>query len=212
MAKIYFYKLIADNGGAPCVQRGTLSLAICKPMIRGTAEPGDLVFGFAASSLDRSNRLIYVARVTDKVRQGKYFTDKRFSRRADCIYERRGARFVWRHGAAHHGPSHLVHDLGRPPGHTRANVLLSSDFRYFGAAGTAEYKQAYPSVKRAIERLGRGHRVRHGASLREELVALAQEVWGRTRSKVLGHPTNAPRRDVCHRGRSCGVLDVPGWS
>jgi hypothetical protein len=32
-----FYKLTADNGGAPCVRYGLLSLAICKPMIRKTA-------------------------------------------------------------------------------------------------------------------------------------------------------------------------------
>jgi len=40
MARIYFYKLTTDDGGAPCVQDGLLSLAICKPMIRGTAEVG----------------------------------------------------------------------------------------------------------------------------------------------------------------------------
>jgi len=38
MPKIYFYKLTCDDGGAPCVQDGLLSLAICKPMIRSTAE------------------------------------------------------------------------------------------------------------------------------------------------------------------------------
>ena len=30
MAKIYFYKLTNDGGGAPCVERDLLSLAICK--------------------------------------------------------------------------------------------------------------------------------------------------------------------------------------
>jgi Nucleotide modification associated domain 2 len=49
MSDIYFYKLTADNGGAPCVRHGLLSLAICKPMIRKTAEEGDLTFGFAAN-------------------------------------------------------------------------------------------------------------------------------------------------------------------
>ena len=56
MHNIYFYKLTADNGGAPCVRYGLLSLAICKPMIRKTAKEGDLVFGFAANSLHRYNR------------------------------------------------------------------------------------------------------------------------------------------------------------
>lgn len=33
-----------------------------------TAEVGDLVFGFAANSLHRDNSLLYIARITDKVR------------------------------------------------------------------------------------------------------------------------------------------------
>lgn len=36
-------------------------------MIRKTAEEGDLIFGFAANSLHRDNRLLYVARVTKKL-------------------------------------------------------------------------------------------------------------------------------------------------
>jgi hypothetical protein len=73
MRRIYFYKLIVDNGGAPCIRGGLLSLAICKPMIRSTAEPGDLIFGFAAGSLDRNNRLIYIARITSKGPQRQVF-------------------------------------------------------------------------------------------------------------------------------------------
>lgn len=47
MPKIYFYKLTADNGGAPCVQDGLLSLAICKPMIRDQEQ------GFKAAEVVR---------------------------------------------------------------------------------------------------------------------------------------------------------------
>ena len=47
--KIYVYKMVADNGGAPCVWRGLLSLAICKPEIRKGAQNGDLIFGFGGS-------------------------------------------------------------------------------------------------------------------------------------------------------------------
>jgi len=36
--KLYLYKLVADGGGAPCVWRTLLSLAICKPKIRYHAE------------------------------------------------------------------------------------------------------------------------------------------------------------------------------
>jgi len=138
-------------------------------MIRSTAEKGDLVFGFAANSLHADNQLIYIARLTDKVRNGDYY--ERFARRGDCVYERCGGRFAWRQGALHHGQNHLVHDLGMHPDYARANVLLSNDFRYFGAHGSANYKAQYPLIKDAVENLGQGHRVHHGEPLRTEFLA-----------------------------------------
>jgi len=107
MPRIYFYKLTADNGGAPCVQDGLLSLAICKPMIRTTAELEDVIFGFAANSLHRANRLIYIARIGKKVCNGDYYREKRFANRGDCVYEWHRSRFVWRQRALHHGPEDL---------------------------------------------------------------------------------------------------------
>ena len=206
MPRIYFYKLTADNGGAPCVQDGLLSLAICKPMIRSTAEAGDLIFGFAASSLHRDNRLIYIARITDKICNGDYYRERRFANRSDRVYEWRGSCFAWRRGALHHGPEHLIHDLGPPPGYNKANVLLSTDFRYFGGSGTTEYKSRFHLVKEAVEQLGRGHRVTHAEPLCMQLIALKQQIWKNSPKRVAGEPTNAPRRGVCHRSRSCGVL------
>jgi hypothetical protein len=204
--RVYFYKLIADNGGAPCVQDDLLSLAICKPMIRSMAERDDLIFGFAAKSLHTDNRLLYIARVTAKVRNGDYYTTGRFAHRGDCIYERRGDRFVWRSSALHHGSRDLVHDLGEHPDYPKANVLLSDDFRYLGENGSAEYKARYPLVKDAVENLGRGHRVHHDERLWIQLQALMREVWKGTRSRVAGEPTSDVRHGVCHRGRWCGVL------
>lgn len=212
MEKIYFYKLTTDDGGAPCVQDGVLSLAICKPMIRSTAKPRDLIFGFAADSLDADNRLLYIARVTDKVRNGQYYATSRFAHREDCIYEQRGDRFVWRRGALHHGRGHLVHDLGRYPDYANANVLLSENFRYFGRNGKADYKSRYPLIKKAVERLGQGHRIHHDQSLRNELQALMREVWNGSRTKVLGERTSKPRHGVSHRSRSCGVVGEDGVS
>src|SRR5687768_1140857 len=84
--RLYVYKLETDNGGAPCPYRGVLSLALCKAAIRRTAQVGDLVFGFAANSLDRDNRLIYIQRITAVADDGEYYTAHEFSRRPDCIY------------------------------------------------------------------------------------------------------------------------------
>ena len=67
MERIYFYKMTTDNGGAPHVSDKLLSLAICKPMIRSTAKPGNLILGFAANSMNADNGLIYVAQVSEKL-------------------------------------------------------------------------------------------------------------------------------------------------
>jgi hypothetical protein len=206
-SKIYFYKLTADAGAAPCVTRGLLSLAICKPMIRNTGAIGDIIFGFAANSLSRDNRLIYVARITDKLFDGAYYISTRYSRREDCIYERKNGRFARRNGAKYHDmPRDLVHDLGTPPSYTRANVLLSTDFRYFGKVGTDKYKSKFPRVKRAIELLGRGYRNHQNAALRRELLAMANWIWRSTAKKKIAQPTSASSPRICHRSGPCRIV------
>src|SRR5437879_12790248 len=109
-------------------------------MIRNTAQRGDLIFGFAANSLHRDNRLVYVAVVTDKLSGRDYYGDARFEERGDWIYRFRGGRFYRRrHAMYHYGPEHLPHDLGEHPTYGRANVLLSTDFRYFGQDRSANH-------------------------------------------------------------------------
>jgi hypothetical protein len=43
MSELFFYKLVGDTNGAPCVDNGLLTLAICKPMIRSVAKRGDWI-------------------------------------------------------------------------------------------------------------------------------------------------------------------------
>lgn len=206
MSKIYFYKLTVDDGGAPCVQDGVLSLAICKPMIRSMADVGNLIFGFAANSLHSDNRLIYVAKVTETSDNGDYYRAVRYARRPDRVYRWRGGGFEWRSGALYHGPKHLKHDLGKHPEYPRARVLLSSDFRYFGADGRADYKSRFSAVRRAVEGLGQGHRLHHHKNLAAELRALADSIWRSTVQGDVGKQSSSPRPNVSHRGRSCGVV------
>lgn len=207
MQKIFFYKLTHDTGGAPCIDNGILTLAICKPRIRSVAEPGNLIFGFAANSLHRDNRLIYVAQVTDKMCNGSYYESERFRKRGDCIYERRGTRFVWRAGSRHHGPEDLIYDLGEPPDYKKSNVIVSTDFRYFGGDGSAAFKTRYPRIKAAVETLGRGHRTKHAPELWRDLLSLKNRVWKETSQMVAGRPTSRPSRQICYRGKSCGILN-----
>jgi hypothetical protein len=207
IGRIYYYKLTHDGGAAPCIQRGELSLAICKPMIRGGAEIDDLIFGFTANSLDMQNRLIYAAIITKKLPKGEYYDGDKYTSRDDCIYEFRKGRYVRRKNAKFHdNPGDLRHDLGEHPEYRRANVLLSTDFRYFGTNGTNEYKSKYELVRKAIESLGRGQRVNLAPELRAQFLAMKKWLWSKSESKVLGQPTEAPSGRSCHRARSCGVV------
>lgn len=85
--------------------------------------------------------------------------------------------FAWRPGAAHHGPENLVRDYGERPSSSRSSLLLSRDFRYFGAQGSPDYKARLPLIKEAVERLGPGIRVSHDDALSRELFALKDVVW-----------------------------------
>jgi hypothetical protein len=193
--RIYLYKLTTDTGQAPCVQDGRLTLAICKPMIRTTARVGDLIFGFAADHMSfpsraTDNHLIYIARV-DEIFGRDYYGAEEFAGRTDCIYEPAGSGFRWREGCCH-GPDHLAHDIGEGPDYSRAVVLASRDFRYFGSKGSSDYKARFPAVKDAVECAGRGHRVNHSEPLRKELLALKDMVWGSVEAGDVGVPDAQP--------------------
>jgi hypothetical protein len=57
---------------------GVLSLAICRPLIQTGTKCGELILGLAADWLHADNRLLYIARVTDKAWNGEYYTHGRF--------------------------------------------------------------------------------------------------------------------------------------
>lgn len=210
MSHYYFYKLTVDDGGAPCVQNGILSLAICKPMIRRTAQVGDIIFGFAANSLYVDNRLIYIAKITDKLIDGAYYKDPKHASRADCIYEWQGKTYHVRPGAKFHKSEkgHLTHDLGKGPCFPRANVLVSGDFRYFGGSLAEHYKQRFRHLEKTIANLGQGHRVHHSPELIRALQELMEAAWRKKQSDV--QPSQLPRWDVSHRGGGCGIAKTKG--
>src|SRR6266480_2445274 len=86
--RLYVYKITLDDGGAPCVTDDLLTLAICKPAIRSTADEGAIIFGVGSNSAPLNNRLVYVAVVTGKETKGRYYELPTYRRRGDCIYER----------------------------------------------------------------------------------------------------------------------------
>ncbi len=201
--KIYVYKLTTDNGGAPCMQGNLLSLAICKPMIRKKAKEGSLIFGFGAKNY--GERLIYIARVTKKLSSGDYYQKQEYRQRRDCIYRavdgkaklRRSVRF-------HSNGMELKKDVGEY--FENAHVLLSDDFRYFGGAGSDDYKADFPAIKYLIENLWQGHRVNHEPKLFEELLRLKARVWSEWPANLANPPSESDFTKTCNQDAgSCGV-------
>jgi Nucleotide modification associated domain 2 len=98
MDTFYLYKMTSDSGGAPCVENGMLSLAICKPVIRRTARVGDIIIGFGGKKF--GEKLIYVAKISKVVVDGDYYRDNTiYSNRQDCIYSWHGDELVFKEGS-----------------------------------------------------------------------------------------------------------------
>ena len=193
--RLYVYKLVADNGGAPCVWRRILSLAICKPKIRKSAKEGDIIFGFGGK--EYSERLIYITRVTARAVEGDYYRRRQYAKRPDCIYrdiEDKARRKV--RARYHTRSDERKKDVGMR--FEKADVILSQDFRYFGRKGTDDYKRKFPAIAALVEGLRRGHRVNHSAKLRCELLELKRRVWHKYRRMKIGAPTDADRTHLCN--------------
>jgi hypothetical protein len=50
---IYVYKCVVDDGTAPCIDRRFLSMTICKPKVRTSANVGDIVIAFGTNARRR---------------------------------------------------------------------------------------------------------------------------------------------------------------
>ena len=157
--RVFIYKVRTDNGGAPAVYRGRLSLAICKPRIRATAEVGDWIVGIAGKSLHPDSGLLYIAQVDEVLENGEYYRDRRFTRRPDAVYEWKGSRLKLRADPRFHGPENAGSDIGGAPTYTQARVLLSSKFRYYGRAASTWYAAVSPLSHQMGQARGIGHKV-----------------------------------------------------
>jgi len=192
---LYLYKLVADGGGAPCVWRGLLSLAICKPKIRKNAAKGDIIFGVGGKNYGQ--RLIYIAKVTAKLDKGDYYRKRQYAKRPDCIYRNVEGRAQLKPQARYHNQSDQRRkDVGTT--FENAYVLLSSDFRYFGRKGTDDYKRDFPAIAALVKGLRRGHRVNHSTKVRRELLELKKRVWRKHRPMKIGTPTDTDRTRLCN--------------
>ncbi len=167
MPRTYLYKLTSDRGGAPCApspragQAPLLTLSICKPAIRRTAQSGDRILGITSRSLILregypSNAVIYAATVDDALDAREYYAPRsRFRSRPDCIY---GTLVHSGKTPLHADSAYRARDIGQYPYYKNGRTLFSRNFRYFGRSAPV-IPQTLPTLQQVAETLGQGHRV-----------------------------------------------------
>ena len=128
MSGIWRYSLVADNGMAPCVEQGILTLCLCKPLIRKSACVGEWVVGFVPKRVnDGRVHVAWAGRIAKSVSMGDY--EKGFSDRQDAIYKltEPGWKFL----------RDDYHEEIRDRDLNGKNALIFEPFWYWGGNGIA---------------------------------------------------------------------------
>jgi hypothetical protein len=134
MNRIWRYSLTADNGMAPCADRGKLSLSCCKPMIRRNACVGDWVIGFVPRRInDGQVHIAWAGHVAKSVLLGDY--QKQYPERQDAIYKivespwTEETHFIRLRNDYHDKEKNKATDLAGK------NALIFDPFWYWGGRG-----------------------------------------------------------------------------
>jgi hypothetical protein len=77
MARVFSYVVAHDGGFSPNPVHGWCTLACCKPMIRRSAGPGDLIIGMSR----RCATAAYLMRVEEKLTFEPYWSDPSFRKK-----------------------------------------------------------------------------------------------------------------------------------
>ena len=95
-SRLFVYRMVHDDGAAPCHANDLSTLAICKAEIRNAAQRGDIIIGVVSSTLAKSsvasdlhtvteNSIVYIATVDSRISMQEYCT--MYNDRADAIYD-----------------------------------------------------------------------------------------------------------------------------
>jgi hypothetical protein len=116
--KVFSYVMVVDNGGAPNFDPPFTTLAVCKPRIRITADPDDLVIGFSGRPLSAEPHSVrWAGIVRERLSFADYWNDLRFANKKpgvaempDNFYRPDGVELVQIKNLKH-GPDERTRDL-----------------------------------------------------------------------------------------------------
>lgn len=179
--RLYSYILRNDSGFAPNPFGRFCTLACCKPAIRRTACPGDLVLGLTPKHL--GYRLSYAMYVKEVMPFASYWNDPRFkgkrpdrscafrsNRMGDNCYEPIGPDEFRQHPCAHSNKDGSE-DLGKKEWDLRGKkVLVGGRYWYFGKESLD-----LPPQFEFLE-VGRGHRTQFSEDQIKAIVGFLDQV------------------------------------
>eukprot|EP01043_Picozoa_sp_COSAG02_P082514 COSAG02_NODE_20718_length_818_cov_0.746871_1_plen_235_part_00 len=131
--KLFVYRMVHDDGAAPCHENGLTTLAICKAEIRNAAQIGDVIMGIVSNRLAKAsattdlitveeNSIVYIATVESTMSMEEYNSPRsKFSNRADAIYDFSSGKAVQK-ANPYHDHTNVASDL-------RAGVLILKDVK-----------------------------------------------------------------------------------
>lgn len=182
MTRLFRYILTVDIGMAPCIDRGVLTLATCKPSIRASAVAGDWVIGFRPRPEDRGH-VAWAGRVAEVLDVGDY--EQAHRGRSDAVYRKRpDGGFDRLRPDYHPGEAEMLRDVSAP-----VLVFDAAATWYFGAA-----PRALPPGLIHLAAGGRGHRVT--GTRPTDAADLLRWLRGLSPAGVYGVPRDAPRTSV----------------
>jgi len=169
--RLFSYVVARDYGFAPNPFYGICTLATCKPVIRRTAVISDWIVGTGSAERSRRGHLVFAMQVAEITTFDDYWRDPRFAAKkpimsgsikqafGDNIYHRETEDGPWLQANSHHSfadgtinQANVTTDTG-----TR-NVLIGSDFIYFGGAGPAIPARLRDFDDQDLCQYGRGHK------------------------------------------------------
>lgn len=210
--RVFSYIVARDGGYSPNPFHGVCTLACCKPKVRCSAKPGDLVLGLSGRA--DGHRLIYGMVVAEKMSFADYWRDRRFrAKRPDMAapdfrtkagdnnyepmpdgsYRQRPSRHSHPDGSTNHAA--MERDLGPDESNP---VLIGGRFCYFGA-------NAIPLPDELTFLItGRGHRCR----FTPDQIAIATNWFQSLPSGVHGRPSLWPEDEKSWKGGSGGTCQT----
>ena len=189
VTRLFRYILASDTGMAPCIDDNLMTLATCKPKIRGSAHVGDWIAGFVPRPYPRG-LLAYAGRVRAVLDVGSY--ERAYRGRSDAIYrEEDNGTFERLRPDYHSEPGAVEKDLSAPV------LIFDSEATWF----FGNRPEKLPERLSHLAAAGRPTRV-HDAS---EADIAALETWLRSYwpAGIHGRPAEGSRSGL--REKSIGI-------